>query len=166
MQVFRKLGNTPNRMAGALKACFVAAAIAAGALGASATAHAADTLTVVLDRAKVLQLPPNTATIIVGNPVIADVTMLKGNNQMVLTGKAYGQTNMIALDRKGNAVGESIVKVVGNKAGLVVQRGLNRETYSCEPRCQPTLNLGDTVAYSAKVMGAVKMRNAASRPGK
>lgn len=79
--------------------------------GASVTASAADTIEVVLDQAKVLQLPPNTQTVIVGNPVIADITMLKHTNQMVLTGKGYGETNMIALDAEGNAIGESLVRV-------------------------------------------------------
>lgn len=125
-------------------------------------AFATDTIEVVLDQAKILQLPPNTATIIVGNPIIADITMLRRTNQMVLTGKGYGQTNMIALDSEGNAIGESIVKVFGIEHGLIVQRGMNRETYSCNPRCQPTINLGDDPAFMGRVAGEIKVRSGAA----
>ena len=125
-------------------------------------AQANDTIEVTLDQAKVLQLPPNTSTIIVGNPVIADITMLRRTNQMVLTGKGYGQTNMIALDADGNAIGESIVMVSGIKHGLIVQRGLIRETYSCNPRCQPTINLGDAPGFLAGTAGQIRARAAAS----
>jgi hypothetical protein len=137
----------------------------AGLLGVSllaAPAHATDTIEVVLDQAKVLQLPPNTSTVIVGNPIIADVTMLRRTNQMVLTGKGYGQTNMIALDSEGNAIGESIVKVFGINHGLVVQRGLSRETYSCNPRCQPTINLGDDPTFVNQVSGQIRDRASAA----
>ena len=88
-----------------------------------AMGKASERIAVVVDQAKVLQLPPNTATIIVGNPMIADVTMINRNQQMILTGKSFGQTNMIALDAKGNSVGESTVVVKGHRHGVVVQRG-------------------------------------------
>ncbi len=129
---------------------------------AATTAKAADTIEVVLDQAKILQLPPNTSTIIVGNPVVADITMLRGNKQMVLTGKGYGETNMIALDAGGNAIGESVVRVTGSSHGLIVQRGATRETYSCAPRCQPTINLGDANPYMSQVISGIRTRAGAS----
>lgn len=135
-------------------------AVAAGAVNSQALAM--DTIEVVLDQTKVLQLPPNTQTVIVGNPIIADITMLKQTNQMVLTGKGYGQTNMIALDVDGNAIGESTVKVMGINHGLVVQRGMSRETYSCNPRCQPTINLGDDAKYLTETSGQIRARATAS----
>lgn len=121
-------------------------------------AHAGETIEVVLDQAKVLQLPPNASTIIVGNPGIADVTMLRKNSQMILTGKGFGQTNMIALDADGNSVGESTVLVTGAKHGLIVQRGMERETYSCAPRCQPTVTLGDETKFLTQAAGQVRAR--------
>lgn len=138
-----------------------AGAIIISALALSHAA-AADTIDVVLDQAKVLQLPPNTQTIIVGNPIIADVTMLKSTNQMVLTGKGYGETNMIALDADGNAIGESLVRVTGINHGLIVQRGTARETYSCNPRCQPTVNLGDDNRYMTETSAQIRSRATAS----
>src|SRR4051794_41946024 len=90
-----------------VRAALAAAAFAVGI--ASAYAEPSDDLiTVNIDRAKVIQLPERTATVIVGNPIIADVTMLKRSNRMVLTGKGFGETNLIALDSSGNAIGESV----------------------------------------------------------
>jgi len=129
-----------------------------------ASALAADRINVVLDQAKVLQLPPNTSTIILGNPGIADVSMLKRNNQMILTGKSYGQTNLIALDADGKSVGESLVLVTGAPGGLVVQRGLQRETYNCSPRCNPTINLGDDSKFMADTAGQVQQRVGSAMP--
>lgn len=128
----------------------------------SATVRA-EVIEVILDQAKVLQLPPNTATVILGNPTFADVTVLKRNNQMILTGKAFGQTNMIALDPDGNSIGESTIRVSGATHGLVVQRGLQRETYSCAPRCQPTLSLGDHSGFFAPIISQMSGRQGATR---
>lgn len=133
---------------------FASFALVVGAL----PAQSAETIEVVLDQAKVLQLPPNASTIIVGNPGIADVTMLRKNSQMILTGKGFGQTNMIALDADGNSVGESVVLVTGARHGLVVQRGMERETYSCAPRCQPTVSLGDESKFLTQTAGQVRAR--------
>jgi Flp pilus assembly secretin CpaC len=136
--------------------------VAALTLAGAVSSHANDTIEVVLDQAKVLHMPANTTTIIVGNPVIADVTMLRRTNQMVLTGKGYGETNMIALDADGNAIGESTVRVTGSTHGLIVQRGMTRETYSCNPRCQPTMNLGDDPRFMNGTVGQIRARATAS----
>jgi Flp pilus assembly secretin CpaC len=144
-----------------------ATVLGAGLIGNAGQVLAADNIAVVLDQAKVLQLPPNTATIIVGNPLIADVTMINRNTQLILTGKSFGRTNMIALDKKGNSVGESTVIVQPARTGLIVQRGMTQETYSCEPKCQPTITLGDDPKYSRGAIGAVTARsNAVSAASK
>ena len=72
-----QLFSLPLRGAGAaLRRATLATLILGAGLGAAA---AADLIDVTLDQAKVLQLPDKTATVIVGNPIIADVTMLKRN---------------------------------------------------------------------------------------
>ena len=102
-----------------------------------------DTITIQLDQAKLLKLPTGTETIVVGNPTIADVAVQK-NGVMVLTGRMAGRTNFIALDGAGSIISESIVSVTSPTAGRVlVQRGLERATYDCAPRCLPTNSLGD-----------------------
>ena len=61
---------------------------------------AAADINVILDQAKLVKLPERVATIVIGNPLIADATVQTGG-LMVITGKGYGATNIIALDRTG-----------------------------------------------------------------
>lgn len=97
---------------------------------------------VSLDQATLIKLPDRVATIVVGNPLIADATLQTGG-VAVLTGKGYGATNFIALDRKGNALLEKVIQVRGVKNAIVVYKGIFRETYSCAPGCQPMIVPGD-----------------------
>jgi Flp pilus assembly secretin CpaC len=136
----------------------------AGSQPARAVA-ADDVILVHLNKAKVLQLPDRTSTIIIGNPIIADVTPVKRGNVITITGKGFGQTNLIALDAAGNALGESVIQVVTDSTSLIVQRGMDRESYNCAPTCQPTVNLGDSTAYMGAVAGQIQSRNQASVPG-
>ena len=55
-------------------------------------------VTVHLDQAKLLKLPERTATLVVGNPLIADAVVQPGGI-VVITAKSYGVTNLVALDR-------------------------------------------------------------------
>lgn len=99
-------------------------------------------LHVNMDEAKLIKLPERVATIVVGNPLIADASLQAGG-LAVLTGKGYGATNFIALDRKGNALLEKTIQVHGARNTVVVYKGVNRETYSCAPTCQPVIAPGD-----------------------
>jgi hypothetical protein len=146
----------------AFRRAMSAALIVVGGLGA---AQAADLINVTLDQAKVLQLPEKTATVIVGNPVIADVTMLKKNDTIVLTGKGFGETNLIALDAQGKALGESIVRVMPAENVMIVQRGMDRESYACSPKCEPMFTLGDTTKYVTDIAGQIQSRNTLVQPG-
>lgn len=104
-------------------------------------------VSVSVDNAKVIRLPEKTATVIVGNPLIADIT-LQRNGVVVLTGKSFGSTNLIALDHKGTMLAESTISVQAPQASIItVQRGLDRESYSCTPNCQPSVQLGDAQKY-------------------
>src|ERR1700720_3514817 len=75
-------------------------ALALASAPAMRGAGAAETLTVVLDQAQIMQLPDRVGTIIIGNPLIADVALQAGGN-VVVTGKGYGSTNLIVLDPAG-----------------------------------------------------------------
>jgi hypothetical protein len=145
--------------------CRVGAALLALAVLLPRSSHAEDTITVTLDRARIVKLPDRTQTLVIGNPIIADVTPLKNNGLMVITGKSYGTTNLIALDSAGNPVAESTVRVHPAENALIVHRGMSRESYACSPRCEPTINLGDEGKYLGDVAGNVKARTALSQPG-
>lgn len=125
----------------------------------SSPAFASDQITVVLDHAQVLKLPPKAQTVIIGNPLIADVLIQK-NGSMVVTGKSFGITNLIAQDASGAVIGESLLRVEAPSEGLVVvQRGMDRESYSCTPKCQPALILGDADNHFKGAGGQVTSRN-------
>ena len=72
----------------------------------------ADTLSINVDQAQIMRLPEKIATIVIGNPLIADATLQSGG-VLVVTGKGYGATNLLALDRSGRVVMEKTVQVLG-----------------------------------------------------
>jgi putative type II/III system pilus formation protein len=116
-------------------------------MGIKGAHGAADTLTVVLDQAKLVKLPERATTIIIGNPLIADVSLQSGG-LMVVTGKGYGKTNLIALDRAGATLLEKSIEVRAARDGVVVvYRGTERESYSCIPLCERRNTLGDTPSF-------------------
>ena len=118
-----------------------------------------DTITVMIDHAKVVRLPERAQTVIIGNPMIADLTVQK-NGIVVVTGKSYGITNVIALDGGGTLLAESFISVqAATESVVVVQRGLERESYSCTPNCQPSILLGDSSKYFSEVGGQAGQRN-------
>jgi Flp pilus assembly secretin CpaC len=133
----------------ALRIPFAARAIALGLLLApvAAPSPAAEPISVIVDQAKLIKLPEKVATIVIGNPLIADVSLQPGGT-MVVTGKGYGATNVMALDRQGTVLVDRVVQVEGPTDKLVtVYRGIDRESYSCTPICQRRVTLGDAQAY-------------------
>lgn len=113
----------------------------------------AEQILVVVDQAKLIKLPERVATIVVGNPLVADVSLQPGGT-VVVTGKGYGTTNVMALDRQGNVLIDRIVQVEGPTDKLVtVYRGIDRESYSCTPDCQRRVTLGDAPSYFNATLG-------------
>jgi Flp pilus assembly secretin CpaC len=112
----------------------------------------ADGIAVNVDQAKLVKLPARVATIVVGNPLIADVTLQSGGI-VVVTGKGYGATNFIAMDRSGAVLVDRVIQVEGPTDQLVtIYRGVERESYSCMPICQRRITLGDGEAYFKSAM--------------
>src|SRR5262245_4639056 len=111
------------------------------------TSASSSVVQVVLDQATLLKTPERTATVVIGNPLIADVSVQPGGT-MVVTGKSHGLTNMIALDRAGQVLMNSGIEVQGPGGRIVVvYRGIERETYSCTPACERRITIGDTPNY-------------------
>ena len=111
----------------------------------------ADDLIVKYDQSQLLRLPRPVAEIIVGNPSIADVTVNSGN-LLVVTGKTFGVTNVIALDAEKNIIQDQRVVVTREDAKVVsLHRGTKRETYNCAPLCNPSLVIGDDTKYFEEV---------------
>jgi Flp pilus assembly secretin CpaC len=131
-------------------ACFGFWSLAAAILLWPAVGLAApdpDRIAVYVDQAKLVKLPAKVSTIVVGNPLIADVTLQSGGI-IVVTGKGYGATNFIAMDRNGEVLVDRQIQVEGPTDQLVtVYRGVERESYSCMPICQRRVTLGDGETY-------------------
>jgi putative type II/III system pilus formation protein len=140
----------------------VAAALAAWS--APSSAQRAGAVEVVLDRAAIAKVPDRTATIVVGNPLIADVSIQAGGT-MVVTGKGFGVTNVIALDRAGKVIGEQSVTVRSAADSVIVYRGALRESYSCAPDCERRNTLGDTPDFFDATLAQIGNRNTSARIG-
>jgi hypothetical protein len=136
----------------------VAFALAFGASPAYAEASS-DVLAVTLDQARVEPLPPGTTTLIIGNPMIADVTMIKNSNSMVITGKGFGQTNLLAISADGLVILQKQLQVVPAKNVLILQSGPSRVSYACNPDCMPTVQLGDDDDHFSKTGTQITLRN-------
>ena len=109
-------------------------------------ARAAD-LVVSYDQSQLLRLPRPVASVIIGNPSIADVSVQSGS-LLVVTGKTFGVTNIIALDADRNIIQDQRVVVTRDEARSVnLTKGGLRQSYSCTPECSPTLTIGDDTAY-------------------
>lgn len=142
------------------------------ALGGQTGAFATETgpsqvVAVTVDNAKIMRLPEKTQTVVVGNPIIADVA-LQRNGVVILTGKSFGQTNLIALDANGTMLAETAISVRGAEqaATVTVQRGTDkRNTYSCTPNCQRSMQLGDSNEYFNDVSTQADSRRSMATSG-
>ncbi len=91
----------------------------------------AQSIDVPLDQSRRVTLSAVAADIAVGNPEIADVTVVDGRNLLV-TGKGFGVTNILALDRGGRTILDRTVVVSPSSGGRVsVYRGPNVQDFTC-----------------------------------
>jgi Flp pilus assembly secretin CpaC len=144
---------------------FTAAMLMAAASLAPATGTAAEgePISVKVNMARILRISAPAATVIVGNPGVADVT-IQDPQTLVLTGKSYGQTNLIVLDNMGNPIADTIVEVIQAQADLVtVYMGQARTTLVCSPVCQPTIMLGDDPVFTSTSVSSSSIVEAAAR---
>jgi Pilus formation protein N terminal region len=123
-------------------------AIFAAAFLAAAPAYAAgrnDSVALALDEVHTLTFRTPVSTVYVGNPTIADVTMIDAKHAFV-QGKGYGRTNIVALNRDNVTVFNTHVTVTGSDGGgiVILNRGAQRVTLNCAGgRCEPTPMPGD-----------------------
>lgn len=143
--------------------CFLLLSAALASL--SAAAHAADTglVSVKVNMARILRISAPAATVIVGNPGVADVT-IQDPKTLVLTGKSYGQTNLIVLDDLGNPIADTMVEVIQAQADIVtVYMGSARNTLVCSPTCQPMVMLGDDPSFTSTSIASSNLLETAAQ---
>ena len=119
---------------------------------AAAAQPPGEAIPVDLDQARLIKLPERASTVVIGNPLIADLSIQPGG-LAVITGKGYGATNVIVVDKDGAVLAEHTVLVRGPTDPIVVvYRGATRETYSCASECLPRITLGDFDDYFGKTL--------------
>jgi len=107
-----------------------------------------------VNMARVLRISAPAATVIVGNPGIADVT-IQDPQTLILTGKSYGQTNLIVLDSLGEPIADTLLDVVQMQAGVMtVYQGQSRTTLACAPVCQPVIMMGDDNNFTTQTLAS------------
>lgn len=107
----------------------------------------AQDLVVKYDQSQILRLPRPVAEIIIGNSSIIDVSV-QSANLLVITGKTFGITNVIALDAERNIIQDQRVMVARDDARAInlVKAG-KRQSYNCSPQCNPSLVIGDEYGF-------------------
>lgn len=114
---------------------------AAALLGLAGVAHA-QSLNVEIDRSSRISLRGQAASVLVGNPAIADVTVVDANTLFV-TGKGYGVTEVVAVDALGRTLYQGEVIVTGGSTGSVrVWRGAQATEMACASSCAPSVRNG------------------------
>ncbi|WMT87422.1 pilus assembly protein N-terminal domain-containing protein [Pelagibacterium sp. 26DY04] len=140
-----------------LRRVLLAAALSVTGLGlpaAFAQDQEAVTVTVNANMARILRINAPAATVIIGNPAVADVT-IQDPQTLILTGRSYGRTNMIILDANGDPIADTVVEVAQLKSDTVtIFSGAQRTSVACAPNCQPVIMLGDDTSYTSNVIAS------------
>lgn len=124
-----------------MRATILAAFAVAGLTGASlAGAASAAALTVPLDHSVRLALGGHASSVVVGNPAVADVTVVDSRTLFV-SGKGLGSTDVVVVDELGRTIFDADVVVSGPTKGRVAvfrggAVGGGRTDLACAPHCQ------------------------------
>lgn len=124
-----------------LRALFAAAALAGlSAATANASPHS---VTVPSNHAGIVRLPEEAATVIVGNPAIADAA-LYDQRTLIVSGRIFGQTNVIAMNEGGRVIYAADLSVTESDRDHVrVYRNNQQFSFVCDPDCQSIPSVGD-----------------------
>jgi hypothetical protein len=139
--------------------------VVAALIAATPASAAGDSVALSLDEVRTVTFKTPVATVYVGNPTIADVTMLDARHAFV-QGKGYGRTNIVALNRDNVQVFNARIAVVGarDSGTVTLNRGAQRVTLSCAGgRCEPTATPGDDQKIFDAASGQSSAHQAAAR---
>jgi len=143
----------------AIQLSILALLTTAGAAAADTAATAAPTpITVEVDQSQLVMLTSDPATVVVGNPSIADISL--NGKQLFLHGHSFGETNIMVFDASGNKIVNYYVSVAhhtDNQLSMFVSNGHSpmpsRYTYTCAPNCEPNMMVGDQPDWMPVVLG-------------
>jgi zona occludens toxin (predicted ATPase) len=144
----------------AIKHVCAALVFAAATLSPAAVAEA---FRVKADETVTLKLTSAADSVVVGNATVADVAV-HDPMTLLVTGKAFGSTNILVLDHAGRTIYQNDVVVTGSTAGQVtIVRGAGTYTYSCVDKCRATPAVGDAPGHFQDLMQTVQGMNAAAK---
>ncbi|MEW7007332.1 pilus assembly protein N-terminal domain-containing protein [Lentilitoribacter sp. EG35] len=98
--------------------------------------QANDIISVFMNHARILKFDAPVSSVIVGNSEVADVTV-SDPTTVILTAKSYGTTNLVILDKDGDAIiDKRIVVSVDEENSVRVFRQVERSVLTCSPICE------------------------------
>jgi hypothetical protein len=133
------------------------------ALTAAAPLGYAAEIRIPLDQVRIITFQKPVKTVFVGNPVIADITVIDPLHVFLL-GKNFGTTNIVALDGTGHETANEQITVLDRPGSVVtLQRGPGQTTLNCtSSRCEAAPTPGDEPTPFAAVTGEIDRREALS----
>lgn len=130
---------------------------------ALAPTASADPFSVKVDQTVTLKLASPANSVVIGNATVADVSVADAKTLLV-TGKAFGSTNLTVLDRAGNTIYTNQLVVGGEpETGLTIVRAGGTYSYSCVDKCRATPMVGDAPGHFADVMTTVSGKEATAK---
>lgn len=118
--------------------------------GCPAPRPGVDCLSVLIDHVSLVSLPGAASVALVGNPGVADVTIL-AEDRAAVNARSVGGTNLIFLRNDGSVLREyAIVVREAEEQRVVLRRGPSQAAqYQCAPRCERTVSqMDDLEAHS------------------
>ncbi|KAB2656997.1 hypothetical protein F9K94_11420 [Brucella tritici] len=110
--------------------------IAFTAVFAAAPAFAEEYIALETSQARILRLARPADSVVIGNPSIADA-VVQDAQTIVLTGKDFGVTNIVVMDKQGEPILDRELVVSRNARGTTrIYRQADVQTLSCTPYCE------------------------------
>jgi hypothetical protein len=116
-----------------------------------------------MDQVRLVTIRVPFKAISVGNPLIADATVVDETHVFV-TGREFGQTNLVAVDDEGNQVADELITVTTPQGAMVtLQRGPTWYTLACNAgRCDVRPTPGDDTGKYRDDSTAITIRETQS----
>ena len=131
----------------------LAASLFALCMAASPVLAQSGSMSVGIDRTQRVSLRGSVSSVIVSNPAIADVTVVDANT-LVIIGKGYGQTEILAVDAIGRPLFQNQIIVSGGSPGsLRVWRGGQATEMACAATCSPSLRTYENASAAPAAAG-------------
>lgn len=108
---------------------------------------------VLMDENTVIDLRAPAGDVLIGNPSIADVSLITPR-RMAILGRSYGLTNVIVTDRMGHTIYRQEVNVAAAPTGRVsLYRGPLIVNFACTPHCERTPMPGEEKSANYEPFG-------------